>query len=145
MCRDVETGDCADFWVRQRSHDLPEITRLGPHVAVVDHERIVVSFLRQASQFGHFVVGGVAPRTVEQSDVMFRKVHRQFLDDGNHRIGGIAYTKQNFISWIILFAEAGEVLVGIRIESTNWFENADWRSVRGMRVNSVLTGKEVSP
>ena len=110
----VEAGYGADLLVCQRRDDRPQIIRIDADVAIVDHHHFVLRLRHQARQLGYFVVDGVASRSVKHANLAVRKITAQLVQDGNHGLGGVVYTEDDFVVGIVLAAEAGKILVGVR-------------------------------
>ena len=72
-------------------------------------------------------MNGVAAVPDQNADLGLGKVMDKALQNGQDWVGGIADTEDNFVFGVVLAAEAGEVLVRIRIESTDWLQIADRR------------------
>ena len=72
----VEAGDGAHFRIAQRSGHVPEIIGTHAHVAIADDDDFVRGVAHQTREFGDFVVGGDASRTVQDADAALRENRR---------------------------------------------------------------------
>ena len=120
---EIEAGDRADFGIGQRRDHLAQI--VGPHayVAIADHHVLVRRLAHQAREFRHLVVGSVAARAEQYADGPLGEFPLQPVDQRKRGIFPIAHAKEHFIIRIVLPAEAGEVLIGVRIEAADGLQD----------------------
>ncbi len=81
----------------------------------------------QAGKFAYLVIGSVAVGAKKHANPPVRKIPGQFLEHGNDRGILLSQAKNQFVIGIVLAAEAGEILVSLRIEAANRLEVADGR------------------
>ena len=72
----VETGDRAHFRIAQRGNHPAEIIGTHAHVAIADDHHFVRGVAHQTREFGDFVVGGDASRTIQNTDAALRENQR---------------------------------------------------------------------
>ena len=132
--RQVEAGHRADFGIGQRRRHFAQIVRPHAHVAVADHQVFVRRLAYQARQLGDLVVGSVAARAEQHADGALREFPPQPVDQRRRRVLAIVDAKEQLVIRIVLPAEAGEVLIGVRIEAPDWLQDAD----RGREPGSFL-------
>ncbi len=104
---------------------LAQVIRPDPHIAVADHYMLVRRLGDQARQLGHFVVGGIAPRAEQYANAPLWEFPLQPVNQRERRIFAVAHAKDQFVLGIILAAEAGKILIGVRIESVNGLNITD--------------------
>lgn len=85
---------------------------------------LIGGFIDEAGETRDFVVRSVSAGANEYADLRLGKVLSQALEDGHGWVVGVD-AKHDLVVWIVLAAKAGEVLVGLRIETAHGLQIAD--------------------
>src|SRR5438876_1365810 len=141
----IQAGHSAHFGVAERGHHCSQVIRLDANVAVVDDKNFIASFVYHPDQFGHFIVDGVAPRAIEDSNLALGKLAHQLLEKGNGGVVFIADAENQLIIRVVLAAIAGKVFVGFRIEAADRLQVADRRSKVQVLPRTILRTPKEEP
>src|SRR5260370_35962371 len=117
MRGNVQASHAAHFRIAQRGHHGSQIIWLDPHVAVVDHQNFVASFVHHSDQLSHFVVDGVASRTIKDSNLTLGKITHQLLKNGHRSVVLIADAEYQLIIRVLLPAIALKIFLGFVLQA----------------------------
>ena len=92
----------------------------------------MLGFIHQAHQFGHFVIDGIAARTIQNPDFAAGKVTNQFFKHWHRGIKLVVHAKQKLVVGVILAAKTCEIFVGFGVEAANWLQIANGRGEIGI-------------
>ena len=139
----IQAGHSAHFGVAERGHHCSQVIRLDANVAVVDDKNFIASFVYHPDQFGYFIVDGVAPRAIEDSNLALGKLAHQLLENRHRSVVFIPDAENQLVIRVVLAAIAGKILVGFRIEAADGLKVAHRRSkVRILGRTVLRTTKE---
>ena len=93
---------------------------------------LVRRLAHQARQLSDFIVGCIAAGAEEHADGPLREFPLQAIDQRKRGVVAVAHAEEQLVLGIVLPAEAGEVLVGVRIEAADGFQDAYWRGETGV-------------
>jgi hypothetical protein len=103
----------------------------------------MLGLIHQPHQFGHFVIDGIAARTIQNLDFAVGKIASQFFKHWHRRIKLVVHAEQKFVVRIILPAKTCEVFVRFRVQAANRLQITNGRAEIGfLRLIARNTGEK---